>query len=1058
MRVLGLRVVVWSMALLCLSGCGKKSTAVLTDLTVNGKSAPIGIDSAPYFSWKMQDVTQGQMQNAYQITVSDTIKNLQRKNYIWDSGKVETGYSVSIPYGGSALESEKEYVWQVKVWDKDNLEAVSEPSAFEMGLLQQDWDGAKWICCENHMQGKDTVTDTAYDISYVVKMDNTVTGFVWGASRGKYGEHTRWEIDATGECPVFRLVKMNGEYEAESAEYVWENVSAQDFLNQEHRVKLSIKEDRFTASVDDIPVVCDVVMEKNGLAGIGLWVSRGETKAWYDDILITGAAGEVLYEEHFEGDRNIFSPYYMKVENGYGRADSGYVLAPGWEEPSPLFRCSFDIDEGKEIEKARLYATAMGIYDAYVNGVDVCEEYAAPGQSVYTEEVYYRVYDVTSSLQKGKNAMGFVLGHGRFNRAKESWGEVNAICVRLAVEYTDGTRQIIVSDENWLGYDNGPVRNDDLYSGEYYDANYEVENWADISCDESLWKQVGIVSAYDTIEKVYAPDMGVKVIDTLSAVSISELENKAYVLDFGQNFNGVASLCLQGKKGDTITIRYAEYLNTENLVNPDDVAGAIYTRNLFTADNTDYYTFKEDEEVWYTPTLVYRGFRYVQIEGLGQQPTGEQVKGLVIATDNPKTGEFACSDEALNNIYQAIYWTQLSNFVDIPTDCPQRDERLGWSGDAQCFTDTAVLNADIHNFMNRYIRALRVGQLEDGAYPEMAPHSMVTGGANGWSDAGIILVWKMYQQYGNVDIIHENMDAMCAYAGFLLNTSTDYLREYKAYADHNAYSMLDGTNCNTMQCAYVMDLLSKMCEIIGEYELAGEYRMHYEGYRDAWREKYLGAEGEIGEWKQTEYVLPLAWGLYTEELEEKGAEKLILSVRQGGHVPTTGYVSSEHLLKVLCEYGYVEDAYQVFQNPNYPSWNYLLSMGATTMTERWNGIYQREDGMMEINGSLNHYGLGAVGNWFYTGILGINRDENEAAYKHFILKPYAGGGLTYAEGSYESMYGTIKSSWRVEEGKTVYSFTIPANTSATVYIPDSQYDGVEVVAGTYTYEVVNAVN
>lgn len=1039
----------------CLCGCGQeKSAAQIVDLTVNNKTKPIGIDENPYFSWKMKDSVQGQKQTAYQIVVSDSEKKLQKKQYVWDSGRIESDISVAIAYAGNALQPEEDYFWQVKVWDKEDAVSVSEISSFEMGMMGTEWTDAQWIMCEKEKNTEDEYSTTQYQITYEFKMEKAATGFLWGGDEGRYGSYYLWEFDASHDNVIFSMSHMHDEVVLETKSIELEGWESQAFKEASHQVRIIVDKQNIKTYLDEILISETEEFGLISVASIGLWVERSESKAWYDNICVTDLDGTVLYQDTFETENtHMFQPYYAKIENGWVRADSGFLVVPGYEVPAPLFRKTFQVDEKKQVEKARLYASALGIYDLYINGKDICPEYAAPGQSYYYEEVYYRTYDITDELTKGSNAIGVILGHGRYDRAKEAWGEDIAICAQLVITYTDGTQQIVSTDESWLTYANGPIRSDDIYCGEYYDANYEVEDWAGINCDESKWKSAKLCLSADELTKKAAKDAGVVCVNKLNPVSIQQPVEGITVIDFGQNFNGVCSIQLNGKKGQTVMMRYAEYLNAENLNDADDVSGTVWTRNLCTADNTDYYTFAADEEVVYTPTLTYRGFRYVQISGLDDVPEIDDVQGLVLSTDNKRTGYFECSDQKMNRLYESIYWTQLSNYVDIPTDCPQRDERFGWTGDAQVFAYTGSLNANTANFMYEYIDALRAGQSEDGAYLQVVPDWKTSGGANGWSDAGIILVWEMYQQYGNKRVIYDNLDAMCHYADYLVETSEQFLREHVAYNDHNALSYMDDTNCNTAQCAYAIGLLSKMCDVIGEKELAVQYKKIQEQYINAWQENYLGENGAIGSWLQSEYVLALAYELYPTGMEAMGAEKLRISIETNDDHVTTGYITTPHLLKTLCDYGYADTAYRMVQKEGYPSWNEMLANGSTTMTERWDSIVKNADGTITINGSLNHLGLGSMGEWFYTEVLGITRDEAHVAYKHFYLEPHVGGNLSYAKGSYESMYGTIVSEWEVIDGNVNYHFEIPANTTATLTIPNSEYQGVELEAGSYDFTV-----
>lgn len=1041
-----------------LAGCSKQSANVqIVEMTTNDKVKPLGIDKTPYFSWKMQDFNEGQKQTAYQIVVGDTKESLQKEEYVWDSGKVVSDQSVAVSYEGIPLVEENDYFWQVKVWDKDEKELVSETAVFEMGKMSNAWEETQWITApvleeETRM---DIANECVSKISYDFKMEQTQTGFVWGAKEGQFGNYYKWSFDGTGEQVELTISYMDKEdVVAETKIFLEQEVS--EFLEKEHNVCINIEENKASTYVDDILVLKNISLQEIIAGEIGFWVIRGEDKAWYDNLFIENQNREILYQEDFEEAVNIFSPYYIKTEDGWGRADAGFVMTPGGEQAAPMFRKEFETIGEKEIESARVYASALGIFDAYVNGKDINEFYGAPGQSVYSKEVYYQTYDVTEEIELGKNVIGFMLGHGRYDRAKGEWGDKLGLYAQIVIRYKDGSRQVIGTDESWSVCIEGPIRSDDIFYGEYYDARYEQTGWSSTGFDEEqsgLWRKAEYLPGKEELEIKAALDQGVTCIEMVMPVSMTEPMPGVYVYDFGKNINGVCRLTLNGKAGDTVVMRHGEFLNQENLQKKDDAIGTIWTRNLFTSDNTDYYTFKEAGTVTYTPTFTYRGFRYLQITGVEEVPKLQNIEALMLATENERTGYFECSDENMNRLYEAVYLSQLNNYVDIPTDCAQRDERLGWAGDAQVFAYTGSLNANTANFMYKYIDALRSSQNEKGIYPHIAPFSDSTDAANGWSDAGIILVWEMYQQYGNTLVIKENLEAMCRYMDHLVDTSEGFIRKQKNYNDHNALSYMDDACCNTAQCTYVAGLLAKMCAVVEEKELEEKYTDIYEKYLTAWRENFLNEDGSIGQWLQSEYALALAYGLYPKELEKSGAEKLNITVEAGDYHIATGYITTPHILSLLCKYGYVESAYQMIQQTGYSSWNYMLDQGASTLTEGWHTIMENGDGTITINGSLNHVALGAVGQWFYTDVLGIRRDEKNPGYKHFYLEPQLGGGLTYAKGSYNSIYGNIESAWEVTEEGIEFRFVIPANTSATVTLPSEEYSAMELDAGVYEFKI-----
>lgn len=1040
---------------LVFSGCAKEeqSTCSIEDLKANYRTNPLSIDEEPIFSWKMEDETSGQHQTAYRVVVADTLKNLEKKHYLWDSGKIESDKSVGIPYEGEELASESRYYWQVSVWDKDGKQAVSQQEAFfETGIMDGDWNGAEWMCIpreEKVIQGED------YQITYDFRMDSpSYSGFVWGAEERSYGKHMICSVDTAGDSFELGISKKDGDIIVHEEIYYLSGAGfdKDSFFNAVHKMKIEVRDNTLLVYMDEKLIADTTLAEATDVGEIGLWSARGAYYAYYDNIEVISGSGEIRYQEDFSGvSDTIFTPYYMRVVDGWGEASSGYHIVPGGEQPAPMFRKEFSVEN--KLVSARLYASALGIYHIYINGNKVGDEYFSPGQSEYSKEVYYRTYDVTEQIKQGENAIGVMLGHGRYDRAKGTWGDTLAFSGKLVLTYEDGSKQVLVSDETWDCYDNGPIRSDDMYMGEFYDARYEADGWADAGFLADSWKKAKVYSV-DSVSRVAADSEPIRCVQELKPVTVTEPAEGTFVYDFGQNINGMCRISVTGEPGQVVTMRYAEALNEETLSGRDDAIGTIWTENLCTAHNTDYYVIKGTAEEAYEPNFVCRGFRYVQITGLDEGLTADDVTALVLTSDLERSGYFECSDENMNKLYQSIYWTQLDNYIDIPVDCPQRDERLGWAGDAQVFALTASYNADVYQFLRQYTNVLRLEQSEEGYYPERILSTNPSGGANGWSDAGVILVWELYQQYGSVEIIKENYEGMCKYVDYLVNTSDSFIRSHVGYSDHNAVSTPDHALMNTAQCAYVASILSKMSTAIGEEVQAEKYQGIYEQYKEAWQKNFMEEDGSIECWLQSAYALGLSYDLYPEELKEAGAACLNTAVEFSNYHINTGYVGTPHLLPVLCDYGYADAAYKLIQQTTYPSWNYMLSMGATTMTERWESYYENEDGTFGINGSLNHYGLGSVGAWLYQDVLGIRRDESNPGYKHFYIEPVVGGGLEFAKGSYESVYGTITSEWRVEGNELVFRFVIPANTSATVTLPSLEYQNMELPAGEYEYRIV----
>ncbi|MDE6052301.1 MAG: family 78 glycoside hydrolase catalytic domain, partial [Lachnospiraceae bacterium] len=593
---------------------------------------------------------------------------MEKQEYVWDSGRIESGISVAVPYDGGTLEPEKCYVWKVYVWDKDgNPSESSEEAVFETGLTDNDWSGASWIGIREVQDRKSEETDdvTKYQIEYDVRLGRTKSGFVWGMDTDQYGEYMKCCVSTLGENIEFSIAECSG-VDGDGDDKILLNEefpeifgSIDEFCETVHHIKLDIAGNVVRGSVDGIPVLETVSIQKSReLENIGLWTARGAYYAYYDNITITDHEDNIICKETFDNTKaHIFSPYYVKITEGWCEASSGFILTPGVEEPAPMLRCCFENASDSRILSARLYAASLGDYRIYLNGKDVCGEYLTPGRSVYNKEVYYRTYDVTELVNGGgaaKNVIGAVLGHGSYNKANNNWGDYIAFQAKLVIRYEDGISQTVVTDENWQAYGDGPIRNDDMYLGEYYDAAKEQTGWCEEDYRTDDWQRADVFPEYDKLLKKAAETAAVKCIETLSPVSVSEPIQGEYVYDFGQNFNGNCQITLrntENRKGQVVTIRYAEALNNEKLSGCDDEIGTIFTENLFTADNTDYYVIGGTGEETYTPSLVCRGFRYVQLSGMDEPIPIEDVSGLVVSTDNRRTGTFSCSDERVNRLY-----------------------------------------------------------------------------------------------------------------------------------------------------------------------------------------------------------------------------------------------------------------------------------------------------------------------------------------------------------------------------------------------------------------------
>lgn len=1016
---------------------------------------PLGIDEkTPVFSWCMESDKQGAAQSAYRIMVADSKENLVSGQFIWDSGKVFDSVSVGISYEGEMLEPRTRYFWQVEVWNEEDKSYLSKEEAwFETGLMGEGMPGAKWIsACREKTEKEADEEAFFYSIEYQMEVENTTAGFVFGAGQGRYGDLYLCEIKNQQDEVCLRLKNMEGggflsEEEVDISRCVSEGESLFD-------VKIQVKKDEAEVIINGTEAG-KFTIEPTPVGSIGYYKSRGVSYAWLDQIKVLSRRGDVIYEEDFEGEEHIFAPYHVAVEDGRLKVGSGLMLTGGFEDPAPLFRREFKVQD-KEVENARVYMTALGSFALSVNGERVLEDYFSPGKLAYNKQLSYMTYDVTELMKKGEdNAMGIVLLHGWYDRAVgypeiwNPWGEKNALLGKLVIEYEDGSIEEIVTDQEFLYSLEGPVRADDLYQGEFYDANREKTGFDTAGYPEEGWQKAeedAVKEEYLSIPLIGKKNEPITCVEILSPVSVSEPEENVFVYDFGQNFAGTCRISLRGEKGQVVTLRYGEAVNEEEMINKDDKVGSIWTENLLTAEATDYYVLKgEDGGEIFEPEFVFHGFRYLQISCPGEGTSIENVEGIVLSSDLEQTGSFNCSNEMLNRYYQNTVWSQRSNFLDNPMDCPQRDERHGWAGDAQIFSLTASYHMDTYNFYEKYLQELRLLQSEGGSFTDMAPRNFGTdwdgtGGAashNCWGDAAVIITWNLYTQYGDKRILEDNYEALCKWVDMLADTSEDYIRDWGGYGDHLSLEDTPADLSDTAWCARSADLVSKMAQVLGKEEDAAYYRQIYEAYKEAWQGRYVLPDGLTICDTQTSYALGLAFSLFPEGLEEAAAERLKLLAEYSGYHMKTGYSGIGYLLPVLSGRGMEETAYALLQQEEYPSLLYQVAQGATTT---WESLpaYQEEEGGYRIDGSLNHYAYGTPAGWLYTDVLGIRSDKDNPGFKHVLLEPMAGGGLKSAEGSYTSTYGKIGVEWKETETGYEYWFEIPANTTATLTLPGNE--------------------
>ena len=724
---------------------------------------------------------------------------------------------------------------------------------------------------------------------------------------------------------------------------------------------------------------------------------------------------------------------------------------PAKSNPAPILRRVFD---GRgNIASARLYASAMGLYELELNGNRVGDQYFTPGWTAYDFRYQYQTYDVTALLNPGKNCLGALLGDGWFrgnmawDNTRNSYGTKLALLAQLVITYKDGKQQVVATDENWKAT-TGPILMSDIYNGETYDARLERIGWSEAAYDDKDWKGVALLDS-PKAKLVGAVGPPVRAIEEVKPVKVIETPDSNTVLDMGQNMVGWVRFRLPAPAGTTITLRHAEVLDSN---------GNFYTENLRSAKQTIRYTAKGQGSEVFEPHFTLQGFRYVAVEGWPGELPLDAFTGVVVHSAIEPAGTFETSNVMLNKLQHNIVWGQKGNFVDVPTDCPQRDERLGWTGDAQVFAPTACFNHASAAFYTKWLKDVALDQEDDGAVPYVIPnvlsHKTRTGAAAsaGWADVATVLPWTLYLSYGERRILEEQYPSMKAWVEYIRRQAGDQFiwKGGHSFGDWLAYSTTDAdypgatTDKDLIQTAYFArstDLLRSTAEVLGKKEDADFYAGLLDHIRSAFQTEFVTPNGRLSSNTQTAYSLALAFDLLPESQRKEAAERLAADVRAFKHI-TTGFLGTPLICQVLSDYGYFDEAYMLLNRTEYPSWLYPITRDATTIWERWDGI--KPDGSFQDKSmnSFNHYAYGAIGEWMYRVIAGIVIDPKQPGYKHILIQPHPGGGLSLTKASVQSMYGKVASSWELKEGKMTLRVQVPANATASVRLPKAKLEQV----------------
>ena len=1000
------------------------------------KLNPLGIDVLkPRLSWLLDTndhSLRDQIQSAYQIRVATAEKILYGDNPdLWDSGKIESNRTNQIEYEGKPMSSRTGCRWTVRVWDGDgNVSDWSEPALWTMGLLNPDDWQAGWI-------GYDA-WEKASDRNDVYRFTESEDKWIWMSGdsciRGEYYFRHSFIIDNISNL-------------SDAAFLVTADESFILYINGVETERSDEKIFSWT---------------RPRLTDIKRYLHRGENvigvyarNSYLDKPGLSGK----LFLRFVDGSRELIrTDNQWKVTDCYekGWCEEDYIDR-GWKQarvvatmgdrpwripsynlklpPPSYLRKTFSLR--KDIRRAYIYASALGLYELRLNGKKISDDKLTPGWSDYHKRVYYNTYDITGNVKKGMNCLGVILADGWYSgylgweRRREYFGKHPRAIAQLEIEYEDGSYESVLSDTTWkAAY--GAVQESDLLMGELYDARIddELKGWDTAAFNDATWNRVDVSDNVSLKLQAY-PGNPVICVQEIQAQKLNEPKPGVYIFDLGQNIAGYVRLKIHEPRGTRIVIRHGEEINSD---------GTLYTENLRMARATDVYIARgSGEEIW-EPRFTYHGFRYVELTGCTNPPGLDAVTGCVMHSGMDETGTLNSSNDLINKLYENIKWSQRGNFIDIPTDCPQRDERLGWT-DHHHFFPIASYNMDVAAFYTKWLIDLNDAQDDEGAYPPIAPKpdlgvGPLYAGAPGWADAGILIPYNLYKRYGDVRVLQMYYPNMVRYLDYLLDNSKEYIRPDYGYGDWLSVDAdTPRTLIGTAYFARVCGLMSEIARILDQTNDSLKYSDLHKNIKRAFTKVFVNDDGRISGDTQTGYVLAIQFGLLDADTEQKAFQHLDSDIESRRYHISTGFLGIPYILHVLTKHNRTDIAYRLLQNETYPSWGYMVNNGATTMWERWDSKTPESVFYDPLMNSFNHCSLGAFGDWLYEVCGGIRVQLQDSV--DFVIRPEPGGGIDSCVSSFRSVKGDVRVSWEIKGKVITIDVQIPVNTRAAVLFPDN---------------------
>ncbi len=1009
-------------------------------LRTNALDSPLGIDTPrPTFSWQSDAKTSNWVQSAYEILIASDLKRLQPGAAdVWDSGRIASSDSVNITYAGSALLPQQRYFWAVRTWDGNGGQATSRPAWFETSLrADTDWK-AQWITRDDPaaqkevkdirwiwLPGSDAMhvpSNSPAQFMYRLHLDQAPTAAsLHVLVRGKFIAHVNGHV--TGRHDDWGAFDRE---EIASLLRAGDNEVEIDVISHDPGKSATSAPSSAAASIH----ITNGKGREERIVSDGSWQARSTAESSWKPAQVVGALPEP-----------------------FGTGPDRQTAIPGPDRiatDASLLRRSFTV--GRNVRSARLTITALGAYQAFINERAVApNNLLSPGWTDFHKRVLYQTYDVTSLLSKGANTIGVLLGGGWYS-SPMTWSGFrytpgpNLLRAQLDLTLADGTRRTIVTDPSWMCAP-APITFSEIYGGESYDDRLAQRGWTGASFNASGWTAaVSRAPASSGAILTSQPDLPISTVITVHPVHVApQASDNSAVYDMGQNMVGNVRIHVHGPRGAVVRLRYAERLN------PD---GSIYTENLRNADATDTYALSgQGEETW-TPAFTFHGFRYVEFSYIGPSPPDrpglQTLEGLAY-NSLPATPSIrlASSSQTLNKMNELGIWGQRGNFVSIPTDCPQRDERLGWMGDAGAFWRTGSYNFDIDAFTHKFMLDVTDAQTSAGAFTDVAPNILgPEPGAPGWGDAGIFIPYAAWLQYADTTLVERSWPAMERWMNFILQSNPDYLRRNALGNNYGDWLAVDAnTPKDLIGTAYWAMAAREMVEMATALHRpgdAGKYQQLYEHIASAYRTAYVKPDGSVAGSTQTAYLATIFTGIVPESLRSNMLGRLVKDVEAHDIHLTTGFLGTPLLMFVLDENGRSDLAFKLLLSETYPSWGYMVKKGATTWWERWNG----DTGDPSMN-SYNHYAFGSVMAWVYRRAAGIDTDPMDPGYHHLNVRPHFDAALPQLHVEYDSAYGTVISDWQGSAHR--FTVTIPANTSATVILPEDRTE--KMGSGTRTFTI-----